>query len=105
LTTAAAGVVAVAWAGVGAFFGVQAIQQEKQAGSLCPAPPGCEDPRAVSLTGSARRSADISTVSLIASGSLSALAAALYFTRPRSRDAPVMGVAVEGMRASVFLRW
>lgn len=87
----AVGAVGVVGLGVGAFFGIQASSQWKDAKTHCNASYEC-DATGVDLTDRARSSGNLSTISFIAGGALTVLGAVLFFTAPKKTSAVNVGV-------------
>jgi hypothetical protein len=91
----ALGAVALVTAGVGLYFGLNAITDNGDAAARCPTSPACTDPEAIGLNNEAHRAATASTVTFVGAGALLASAAVVYFTSPR-RPSPKAFVGVSG---------
>lgn len=83
LVTAGVGVVGI---GVGAFFGVRAIQKNKDAKDLCP-DNQCTSQKGLTLTDNAKHAATISNIAFGAGAAVLATGVVLYLTAPSERHA------------------
>jgi hypothetical protein len=100
----ATGAASLVMAGVGLYFGLNAITDDNDAAARCPTAPRCSDPEAIGLTNAAHRSANVSTIVFAASGVLLVTATAVYFTAPRARAAP-LAIGIAGSSAVVRGEW
>jgi hypothetical protein len=92
----ALGSVALVAAGVGLYFGMDAITDNQDAAARCQIPPRCTDPEAVGLTTAARHSAAVSTVAFISGGTLLAAGVTVYFTAPRRPASSSLSIGIAG---------
>lgn len=82
LVTGGVGVVGI---GIGSFFGLKAMQKNNDAKDLCPAN-RCTSQEGVTLTGDAKRAANISTVAFGVGAAVLATGVVLYLTAPSPRS-------------------
>jgi hypothetical protein len=101
----ALGGVALVAAGIGLYFGMDAITDNQDATARCPTSPRCTDPEAVGLTTAASHAATVSTVAFIASGALLAAGAGVYFTAPRQLSSSSLSVGLAGSNVLLGGRW
>jgi hypothetical protein len=92
----ALGSAALVAAGVGLYFGMDAITDNQDAAARCQTPPRCTDPEAVGLTTAARHAAAVSTVAFISGGALLAAGVTVYFTAPRRPASSSLSVGLAG---------
>lgn len=85
-----AGVVGV---GIGAVFGVQAIQKSSDAKSLCD-PAACTDPRALSVNDDAKSAATLSTIAFALGGAALIGGGVVWLTAKPAKPAPVTAAPV-----------
>lgn len=78
--------------GVGSFFGLRAIQKNKDAEESCSGS-SCSTPGGVDLTNDALSAARISNVAFLAGGALLAGGVVLYLTAPKQREVARLHVA------------
>ncbi len=101
----ALGATALVLAGAGAYAGLSALATNRDAAARCPASPRCTDPQAIALTDDASRAATVSTISLVTSGLIMAVAGSLFFTAPVGRRPPPITVSVGGRDVTLAGRW
>ena len=87
--------------GIGAVFGVTAMNRNAYAAALCPSSPRCTDPRAIASTDDARHAAGASNVLFIAGGALFAAGTVLFLTAPREAGKFSLAFADRGAALSL----
>lgn len=92
LVLASAGVIGV---GVGAVFGVQAIQKSDDAKAICD-PAACTDPRALSVNDDAKSAATLSTIAIGLGSAAIVGGAVVWLTAKPSKSAPVTAAPIVG---------